>query len=91
MMSMLSMLDMAKEQLQTEAYSRMVVYLDLPEESEETYAFLDQIHTIADKYYDKPVYAIGNSTSCRDLGATFATDNLIITVLSIQYIVHIDI
>ena len=89
MLSMLSMLDMAKEQLQTEEYSRMVVYLDLPEEGEETYAFLEQIHTIADKYYEKPVYAIGNSTSCRDLGSTFATDNLIITVLSIVFVIAV--
>jgi len=89
MLSMLSMLDMAKEQLQTESYSRMVVYLDLPEEGEETYAFLNEIHTIADKYYDQPVYAIGNSTSCRDLGATFATDNLIITILSIVFVVAV--
>jgi len=89
MLSMLSMLDMAKEQLQTESYSRMVVYLDLPEEGEETYAFLDEIHTIADKYYDEPVYAIGNSTSCRDLGATFATDNLMITILSIVFVVAV--
>lgn len=89
MLSMLSMLDMAKEQLQTDAYSRMVVYLDLPEEGEETYAFLEKIHTIADKYYDQPVYAIGNSTSCRDLGATFATDNLIITILSIVFVIAV--
>ena len=88
-LSMLSMLDMAKEQLQTDAYSRMVVYLDLPEEGEETYAFLEKIHTIADKYYDEPVYAIGNSTSCRDLGATFATDNLLITILSIVFVIAV--
>ena len=86
MLEMLSMLDMAKEQLQTERYSRMVVYLDLPEEGEETYAFLDQIHVIADKYYDQPVYAIGNSTSSRDLGSTFAKDNLLITILSITFV-----
>ena len=89
MLAMLDMLDMAKEQLQTESYSRMVVYLDLPEEGEETYAFLDQIHTIADKYYDQPVYAIGNSTSCRDLGSTFARDNLIITILSIVFVIAV--
>ena len=87
MLSMLSMLDMAKEQLQTEEYSRMVVYLDLPEEGEDTYAFLEKLHTIADPYYDEPVYAIGNSTSCRDLGASFATDNLLITILSIVFVV----
>lgn len=89
MLSMLSMLDMAKEQLQTESYSRMVVYLELPDEGEETYAFLEQIHTIADKYYDQPVYAIGNSTSCRDLGSTFATDNMMITVLSIVFVIAV--
>lgn len=89
MLSMLSMLDMAKEQLQTEQYSRMVAYLDLPEESEETYAFLEKIHTIADKYYDQPVYAIGNSTSCRDLGSTFARDNLLIAILSIVFVIAV--
>ena len=89
MLSMLDMLDMAKEQLQSDAYSRMVVYLDLPEEGEQTYAFLEQIHTIADKYYDQPVYAIGNSTSCRDLGSTFAKDNLLITILSIVFVIAV--
>ena len=86
MAEMLDMLDMAKEQLQTEEYSRLVVYADLPDEGEETYAFLEKIHDIADKHYEKPVYAIGNSTSCRDLGSTFATDNTIISILSIVFV-----
>ncbi len=86
MVEMLDMLDMAKEQLQTEEYSRLVVYADLPDEGDETYAFLERIHEIADKHYEKPVYAIGNSTSCRDLGSTFATDNTIISVLSILFV-----
>ena len=89
MTEMLDMLDMAREQLQTEEYSRLVVYADLPEEGEETYAFLEQIHKIADKHYDKPVYAIGNSTSCRDLGSTFATDNTIISILSIVFVMMV--
>lgn len=89
MVEMLDMLDMAKEQLQTEEYSRMVVYLDLPEEGADTYAFLEKVHDIADKYYTKPVYAIGNSTSCRDLGSTFATDNTIISVLSILFVIAV--
>ena len=89
MAEMLSMLDMAKEQLQTEEYSRLVVYADLPDEGEETYAFLEKIHKIADKHYDKPVYAIGNSTSCRDLGSTFATDNTIISILSVVFVMMV--
>ena len=89
MAEMLGMLDMAKEQLQTENYSRMVVYLTLPEEGEETYAFLDRIHDITDKYYDETVYVIGNSTSSRDLSASFAKDNLIITILSIVFVIAV--
>ncbi len=89
MVEMLSMLDMAKQQLQTEDYSRMVVYLTLPEEGEETYAFLEEIHNITDKYYDEAVYVIGNSTSSRDLSSSFATDNLIITLLSIVFVIAV--
>ena len=86
---MLDMLDMAREQLQTEEYSRMVVYLNLPEEGEDTYAFLDKIHEIADKFYSKDVYVLGNSTSSRDLASSFVTDNTIITVLSIVFVIAV--
>lgn len=89
MAEMLDMLDMAREQLQTEEYSRMVVYLNLPEEGEETYAFLDKIHAIADPYYGEGVYIIGNSTSSRDLASSFETDNMVITVLSIVFVVAV--
>lgn len=89
MVEMLDMLDMAKEQLQSENYSRMVVYLTLPEEGEETYAFLDKIHEITDKHYEDTVYVIGNSTSSRDLSASFAKDNLIITILSIVFVIAV--
>lgn len=89
MVEMLDMLDMAKEQLQTENYSRMVVYLTLPEEGEATYNFLEEIHEITDKYYDEPVYVIGNSSSSRDLSASFAKDNLIITILSIVFVIAV--
>ena len=30
----------------------MLVYLTLPEESDETFAFIDEMHTITEKYYD---------------------------------------
>lgn len=89
MTEMLDMLDMAREQLRTDKYSRMVVYLNLPEEGEETYAFLDKIHEIADPYYDGEIYVIGNSTSSRDLASSFVTDNMIITVLSIVFVIAV--
>ena len=45
-------MQIAKDQLQGENYSRMLVYLNLPQEGEETFNFLDEMHTMADKYYD---------------------------------------
>ena len=75
---------MAKEQLQGEDYSRMLVYLTLPEEGEETFSFLDQMHIIAGKYYDKDnVYVIGNATSDYDLKKSYETDSKVTSVISI--------
>ena len=81
------MLDMAMAQLQSENYSRMVVYLDLPEEGKETFTFLDKMHDILAKYYPGDYYVIGNSPSCKDLASTFAQDNLAIALFSIFFVV----
>ena len=79
-----SKMQMAKEQLQGEDYSRMLVYLTLPEEGDETFAFLDEMHEIAGKYYDKEkVYVIGNATSEYDLKKSYETDSKVTSVISI--------
>ena len=80
-------LDSAQAQLQNDTYSRMVVYLNLPEESEETFAFLSQMRQILGKYYDGDYYVVGNSTSSRDLSASFGRDNLLISVLSSFFVI----
>lgn len=81
------MLDMAQQQMQNEKYSRMVVYLNLPEESQETFAFLTTIRNIIGRYYEGDYYVVGNSTSSRDLSASFATDNLVISLLSAFFVI----
>ncbi len=73
----------ARNQLQGENYSRMLVYLTLPEESEETFAFLDKMHEIAGRYYDGKVLVCGESVSQYDLQKTFARDNIVVNVVSI--------
>jgi len=74
----------AKNQLQGESYNRVLIYLNLPEGGEETYAFLDTIRDIAKKYYpDGDVYVVGDSTVEQDFKLSFATDNLVITIVSI--------
>ena len=85
--AMLEQLEMAKEQLKNENYSRMVVNLNLPEESEETFAFLAEMREIIGQYYEDDYYLVGNSTSSRDLSASFETDNLLISILSAFFVI----
>lgn len=81
-------LEKAQLQLKSENYSRMVVYLNLPEESQETFDFLDVIHQDIARYYDlNDCYVVGNSTSNLDLSSSFGTDNIIISVLSALFVI----
>ena len=80
-------LEKAKMQLQSGDYSRMVIYLDLPEESEETFAFLQEIRNVIGKYYEGDYYVLGNSTSSRDLASSFVKDNLVISLLSAFFVI----
>ena len=74
----------AKKQLQGADYSRMLIYLTLPESGEETYQFIDTVHATAQKYYpDEAVYVAGNSTTEYDFQKAFARDNLVVSVVSI--------
>ena len=80
-------LSSAQAQLRNDRYSRMVVYLNLPEESDETFDFLTTIRDIMGKYYDEDYYVVGNSTSSRDLSASFVRDNLMISILSSFFVI----
>lgn len=77
-------MQIALDQLQGEDYSRMLIYLTLPEEGEETFAFLDEMHEIAGKYYEGVNILIpGEATSQYDLYKTFQVDNTVVNVVSI--------
>ena len=82
-------LNKAQLQLQSDEYSRMVVYLNLPEESDETMDFLDTMHAIIAKYYSSDTYIVGNSTNVKDLSSSFGEDNMLISVLSALFVVII--
>ena len=74
----------AKAQLQGEDYSRMLVYLDMPVSGDETYAFIDTMHEIAEKYYpDSSIYVAGDSTNEYDFEKSFARDNTVVSIVSI--------
>ncbi len=82
-------LDKALLQLKTDNYTRMLVYLTLPEEGDETFAFLDTMHDVIGRYYSDKFYIVGNSTSDYDLSSSFARDNLVISILSALFVMVI--
>ena len=82
-------LNKAQLQLQSDKYSRLVVYLNLPEESDETMDFLDTMHVMIAKYYSSDTYIVGNSTNVKDLSSSFGEDNMLISVLSALFVVII--
>lgn len=79
-------LDFGRAQLEGENWSRFVLYLDLPEEADETFDFLETLRAQAKLYYDDCVL-VGESVNARDLRSSFSTDNLLISILSALFVV----
>ena len=88
---------MAKKQLRGDTYERMLVYLNLPEESAETFSFLRGLHKKIDPIFEEEmdenpdlhVYVVGESTSEMDLGSQFETDNIVVSVVSLLFVLVI--
>ena len=86
-----------RKQLQGKQYERMLVSLNLPEESEETFAFLSGLHRRIDPVFEEEmdedpslgVYIVGESTSEMDLRSQFETDNIIVSVVSVLLVLVI--
>ena len=87
----------ARKQLQGKQYERMLVSLNLPEESEETFAFLSGLHRRIDPVFEEEmdedpslgVYIVGESTSEMDLRSQFETDNIIVSVVAVPLVLVI--
>ncbi len=79
-----SQMQSAKDMLIGENYDRMVVYLNIPDDGEETFAFLQRIKDIAKSYYeDGEVYVVGNATTAKDFKESFVIDNVVVAAVSI--------
>lgn len=79
----------AQLQLQGEDYSRLVLTTNLPTEGEKTYTAMDEIRSICAACYGDEVILVGDSTSNHDQMTSFATDNIIISVLSALFVMII--
>ncbi len=82
---MYQQLNAAKKQLKGENYSRLLLNLDLPEEGEETFAYLSSIRNEVLEYYDE-VYLVGNSVNNYDLSKSFSSDNTLISILTVLFV-----
>ena len=76
----------AKLQLKSENWSRIVLEMDLPIEGEESFEYLDILHGIVARYYED-YYLVGDTTSCSDLKASFENDNMLISILSVLFVI----
>ena len=82
-------LSMVRGQLMSDNYSRLVLDLNLPVQSEETFRFLDQIHHIAAQYYDSGVVLTGDSVSALGFRDSFAEDNAVVGLMSLVLVMLI--
>ena len=69
--------------LRSENYSRFVIYVDVPYEGEETFALVEEISEIADRYYPGIFYLAGEGVSTYDLMDTITADMLFVNLLAI--------
>jgi len=69
--------------LESENYSRMVLNVDVPPESEKTFAFVENVRSIADKYYPQENYLAGEAVSTYDLKQTVTADMVKVNLIAI--------
>ena len=82
-------LGMVQDQLQSERYSRLILDLNLPTQSEETFAFLNRIHSLAARYYPDGVLLTGNAVSALGFRDSFSSDNLVVGLMSLVLVMII--
>lgn len=81
--SVQSQLSQAIQMLSHDKYSLMMVMSDLPDESAETYAFIDHLTALTQSTFSEPCYMIGESVMFSELKNGFSREMTVITILTI--------
>ena len=82
-------LSMVRAQLTSDNYSRLILDLNLPVQSEETFRFLDRIHQMAAQYYGSGVVLTGDPVSALGFRDSFAEDNTVVGLMSLGLVMLI--
>ena len=69
--------------LDSEEYTRMVLNVSVPNESEETFALVENIRSVSEKYYPGSYYLAGEAVSTFDLVKVILADNLKVNLIAI--------
>ena len=69
--------------LEGEHYSRMVITADVPYEGDTTFALVEKLRGIADKYYPDENYLAGTGVSTYDLKETITADMVLVNLVAI--------
>lgn len=80
-----STLDDGRAQLVGERYSRLVCNIAAPTESAETFALIERLKSKVGEVCEDAFFA-GSSMSSYDLDASFSSDNIMITLLTVVFI-----
>lgn len=80
---------MATKQLQGKNYSRMVIKLDLPEDSKETFEYLPTVRKVVSEFYKENTFLVGESINNHDLATSFEVDDIVISVLTLLFVVFV--
>lgn len=71
------------EQVESDGYSRLVLDVEVPPEGDETFDLVDQVRTVAQKYYPDSYYLAGEGVSTGDLKATIEQDKSLVDLIAI--------
>ena len=88
--SLREQVSMGVRQLRGEHWNRLVFTVELPTESDDARALVEKIRAIAEtEYGEGQVLLVGDITSARDLSASFKSDSLLISFLTIGFVLVI--
>ena len=82
-----SQLETGVAQLRGKHWNRLLFSADVPVESEESVALVEQVRSMAERYYGVgQILVVGDITSARDLGNSYTSDSLLISILTIVFV-----
>ena len=86
--SVLSQIRFGIDNLRSAEYSRITFTLDTGVEDEKAFALLDRLYADLGEYYEE-FYLTGESVACYDMAEYFTTDNMVVCLCSLGFILVI--